>query len=294
MKPPRFRWLLVLSLPFLLLALHRADYLTIPTIVSPVLLVGSFALLVIGFLLHAASWWAVVNAAGCRVAWRDCLAGTGLSVFAKYVPGKLLAVIGRALYLSERSEHPAGKLSVLSFQTQLIALWAGLTLGAAALAGLDRQPVWKWIAVGSWVILTLVVFTGLAHGATEVATRRILRRDVRIPQLELGSTLHVLPWFLGLWACWAAGFQLLAGALGAETSVRVGLAFPLAAVLGIAAVFAPGGLGVREGVLTGVLTLGGLDLTTATTLSIVSRLWFLVGEASSFGIGWIAGHRRPQ
>ena len=75
-----------------------------------------------------------------------------------------------------------------------------------------------------------------------------------------------------------------------ETDIAwsVGLGFPLAATLGIMAVIAPGGLGAREGVLVGYLMLAGVPLAEATTISLASRLWFLVGEAFIFIVGWVS------
>jgi hypothetical protein len=43
-------------------------------------------------------------------------------------------------------------------------------------------------------------------------------------------------------------------------------------------------LGVREGVLAFWLHASGLDINTATTYSLVIRLWMLVGELSVFFI----------
>jgi uncharacterized membrane protein YbhN (UPF0104 family) len=62
----------------------------------------------------------------------------------------------------------------------------------------------------------------------------------------------------------------------------IAFAFGLAGSIGIMAVFAPGGLGVREGILTGFLTLAGVDLPVATTIAVTSRLWFLAGELFIF------------
>jgi len=57
------------------------------------------------------------------------------------------------------------------------------------------------------------------------------------------------------------------------------------------AFIAPGGLGVREGVMVGYLTLAGLPIAEAVTIAGASRLWFLVGEAFIFTVGWLADRR---
>ena len=57
------------------------------------------------------------------------------------------------------------------------------------------------------------------------------------------------------------------------------------------AIFAPGGLGAREGVLVAYLMLAGQTAADATTVAVVARLWFLVGELALFAIGWISDAR---
>ncbi len=68
----------------------------------------------------------------------------------------------------------------------------------------------------------------------------------------------------------------------------MGLVFPLSGTLGILAGFAPGGIGVREGLMVSCLVLAGFEITEAATISIASRLWFLIGESFIFAIGLIA------
>jgi uncharacterized membrane protein YbhN (UPF0104 family) len=104
-----------------------------------------------------------------------------------------------------------------------------------------------------------------------------------------------VPWFVGFWLCWSAGFYLLIVALHTgDLSPMSGLAFPLATALGILALPLPGGIGLREGVLAGVLVAAGLAGSHATTYAVVARLWFLLGEAFMFGVGWIAHRGRDR
>lgn len=59
-------------------------------------------------------------------------------------------------------------------------------------------------------------------------------------------------------------------------------AFSLSVSYGLLAVFMPGGLGVREGIIVLVLTATGLDVKVATTISVISRIWFISGEIFIF------------
>ena len=48
-----------------------------------------------------------------------------------------------------------------------------------------------------------------------------------------------------------------------------------------------GGIGVREGLIASCLVMTGLSVTEAATISVASRLWFLIGEIFIFISGWI-------
>jgi uncharacterized membrane protein YbhN (UPF0104 family) len=51
---------------------------------------------------------------------------------------------------------------------------------------------------------------------------------------------------------------------------------------GILAIFLPGGIGVREGIMTAYLSALGIELELAITIATLSRLWFITGEVFIF------------
>ncbi|MEX0928342.1 MAG: hypothetical protein WD266_08950 [Balneolales bacterium] len=94
---------------------------------------------------------------------------------------------------------------------------------------------------------------------------------------------------------WSAGFYFLILSLtDSPVSPTAGLSFALATNIGIIAIFAPGGLGVREAVIVGYLNYIGLSLAEATTISIASRLWFLAGEVFLFVTGFLCHEFRKD
>ena len=67
-----------------------------------------------------------------------------------------------------------------------------------------------------------------------------------------------------------------------DVPLSVGFSFALACVVAVLALIAPGGIGVREGVLITILIGIGLEKQDAISISVISRLWFLVGEVFIF------------
>ena len=108
-----------------------------------------------------------------------------------------------------------------------------------------------------------------------------------MPKISKWSIFKTLPYFFICWLFLSIGFWMMALAIDSNVSFSISFAFPLAAVLGIAAILAPGGLGAREGVLIVLLKASGLLLETATLISVFSRLWFLIGEIFFFLVAFV-------
>ena len=111
--------------------------------------------------------------------------------------------------------------------------------------------------------------------------RRFLRFWFRIARTEVpegvrpGATFGIR--WMGLyalgWVLQGLAFWILVRSLGLDLTAMAGLpAYPAAYVLGYVAIFAPAGIGVREGVLTGCLQ-PALGINAALAVALVARLW---------------------
>jgi hypothetical protein len=281
------------SLAFLLVYLYRFDYFELPRVERPLLLIASSPLLLLGFVLDTLAWRRVLQSDGCQVSTRAALAASGASVFGKYIPGKLWTVVGRATLVARHTELPAARLSLLTLNAQVLFLWTALLFGLVGMSAVGGLRVWGPVWLGLFLVFSLLLFSRVAHRLAErLLAGRWPSLGERLPSIELQTALQVLPWLVLCWVAWSAGFHLLAlGVMpeSAASSPWMGLGFPLAAAIGIAALFAPGGLGVREGVLAGYLVLAGLTPEWSATIAVLSRLWFLVGELAFFALGMWAG-----
>ena len=286
------KYFVYLSLLFLTIALYKANYLKVPQIFSFPALIASFIFLFAGFINSTISWKQTLKKSHYAIRLRECIAGMGLSIFGKYIPGKIWMVMGRAAYITEKNQLPLGTLSAISLNTQFIAIWIGLIFGMIGLFLLEGLYLWVWIILCLWVCFTIFIFSKLVHTKTEDLIRIVFKKDITLPRLTVKSTLLVMPWFVAYWAFWSIGFYMLVASLiKMDVPWSVGFGFPLAGTLGIMTFISPGGLGTREAVLLGYLTLAGIPVVEATTVAVASRLWFLGGEVFIFIIGWIADKR---
>ncbi len=278
-----FRYIFYASLIFLVIALVKADYLVIPRIFDPVKLIISLLLMFAGFLLNALSWPQVLRHTPCKVNDREGIASHGLAIFGKYIPGKFWVIMGRAEYLARRTGHSRKDLGSLSLDAQFIALWAALLLGTIGMISVKGINLYGISVLSLFVLLSLVIFTPLFHRMAEWLLSRILKKPVKVPQLPLSKVTRAMAWYLMSWGTWSLAFWFLAASLvNGPLPVNTAFAFALGGSIGILSIFAPGGLGVREGILTAYLTLAGIAVQDATTIAVASRLWFLAGEVFIF------------
>ncbi len=272
-----------ISLIFLMIALYKADYLKVPVIHNYFAVVISVLLLFGGFVSNALQWKVILSGSGIKLPSSNAIVSVGLTIFGKYIPGKIWLVVGKAAYVSSMTGAPVSSISLVSLNNQFITLWVGLTLGFIGIMGIGGLHLWGWITFGFWLLLTLLIFSPIFHSTINKLVKLVIKKEVKLPYINFVNVLAILPVFFVTWLCWSAGIYFLVWGLSGEpTTLWNAFAFPLAGSLGIIAVISPGGLGVREGIMTGYFTLAGMDTTLAVTITVMARLWFLLGEIFIF------------
>lgn len=283
-----FKVLLYLSILFLCLTLYRADYLVLPKIHSFLNIWISILLLFTGFLFMCDNWRVVLQQDEVvNISFKDAIISNGLSVFAKYIPGKVMVIIGRALYIGKKYSLPTTKLSFISFKVQIMTLWIGLSIGMISIMKLN--PRFE-IIVLLLMFLLFSAFFLFSKGLKELtikSIKRIFRRDIDYPLLTPSSVINTLPSFILNWISWCAAFYfLIVGLTNTTIPILAGTSFAMASTLAIIAIIAPGGLGIREGILAAVLIGFGIEKSVAISISVASRLWFLIGEIFIFTLAY--------
>lgn len=283
-----FKYLLYISLVFLVIALIRADYFVIPQINHFGILALSILMVLLAFLFVALRWQQLLNRNGLKISLGASLSSSGLPVFAKYIPGKFLIVLGKAGYLNSKYGYANDRLITLSFNDQFLSLWTGIIIGSLGLFQISKFDIWGIIIIVALIILTFLIFSSKPHAIVEKLILRFFKKKVNIPAISFMKTITVLPWYFVYWLLLSAGFYFLIVALSTDNlPYSAGFLFPLATILGIITIIAPGGIGVREGILVFCLKLYGMETELAVTISVASRLWFFCGETFIFLMGLI-------
>jgi glycosyltransferase 2 family protein len=226
--------------------------------------------------------------------WRSMLSGWGqrldgwsaariwvLSSLGKYIPGKVWAVAGMAL-LSQRAGVAAWAATGSAVVMQVLAIGTG-----AAVAGLAGARLLESAQPGTGAVLVLLV-AGAIITVGLLLWPPFLRRLLRLaaPQavgerqptgrgIVVGIATNLIAWLGYGLALWLLGRGLLpASGLGIRLAIAV---FTASYLAGFLALFAPGGIGVREGLFILMLQ-GPLGVGAATSLALASLLLLTVAE----------------
>lgn len=186
----------------------------------------------------------------------------GRSLLAKYVPGGIWQLVGRAMLLRQlNARHNSAYYSGLVEQTISLALCLSIATIASLL--LLSHPALAALAVAV-IALAVAIACWLLPG---IASRRHLRRALLLYTLAM-------PFYLAAYACIATTLPVveLAARLFAGTSA------------GMLAFIVPGGLGVRESVAS---LLGNGQASSLLAAMITVRLITVVLETCLCLLAWI-------
>jgi uncharacterized membrane protein YbhN (UPF0104 family) len=245
----------------------------------PRLLLGSLCV-AISYSLFVVLWRQLLNAFGGRLTLVDAHRIWYFGNLARYVPGKVFQLAGTA-YLA-RAKGISGSTTVAaSVLAQAFVVGSAVIVAVATLGG-GSIPGPTWLPLVVLVGLAALVFTPL-FDAVQAALRRWRPNTFsEVASIGMRQRGLLVGGYVVAWCFFGAGFYLFLSGL---TVVAMEDLWPLVGVsaagyaAGWLAVFAPGGIGVREGVYA-LLLARFLPPSTAAAAAILSRLWLTAVEVA--------------
>ena len=227
----------------------------------------------------------------------ECFRQQNLLTLGKYLPGKIWGMVARGATLAENGVTVAGAV-VATCTEQTLVLHSAILVSAILFASL--QPSLPTAALAIVSILTLAFGAQLLR----IAFRLYLRMAkpgaeiMSAQKIELISSTTYLKFAFGHSVGWIINGLLFASIyhtfFGAAPSIQLlgilMLANTVGVTLGFLAIFSPGGIGVREAVTSGVLTLV-MPLSDAVMLAVLFRLWLLLTDIVVGGLV-VVGNRK--
>lgn len=278
--------LVVISIGFLITRLVQQDMLNWPDSISWPLFLISIVILLLGFLMQSIRWYMLLKIQEPKLTFRDSFISNGITILGKYIPGKVWLIMGRAFYIKSRYEMDVKTVSITSFQNQILAVWSGFVVGGVVLFGLEDEVI-RNLSFVVFVCISLILLLFISKNRiSNFCFNLIPKLGKRIPTLSFLELKTLIPIYISYWLVLCLGFWMLAASLGNEIDFTSATSFALASVVGILAIIAPGGIGVREGILFSVLILSSLSKNETLQLVAFSRVWFLIGELITFFVSF--------
>jgi glycosyltransferase 2 family protein len=239
------------------------------------------AFMLVFHIMLASAWHGILKSHGV-----GCTFGQSAFTFfaanlGKYLPGKVLYVLGRLEFTRQLGVDRLIGLSCFTLEQLQLTLIATLFSLPAITLALGIPKTYTPIVVVTSGILTLLVLMNLHH-IMKLANRVLLRYSNRpdIPALPGLVRLRLLGNYCLAWLIYSASGCLLIESvfgLSPEDFVFVGSAFTAAWLIGFLSVLTPGGIGVREGVLVALL-LPILGAGEASLIAISTRIIWSIAE----------------
>lgn len=257
-------------------------------VIAPASLILSFLLVVVGLAFGTWSWIILLNGLGHRV---PGLRGAQILLvgqLGKYVPGSVWSYVMQ-MELGRQYGVARPRVLITSLYAAGVGVVASLILGSMALPILisDRPQL-------LWLFLLLPVGLVCLHPKVMTWLASIVLKLFRRPPLEHQVSLSVVGGALGTalvsYACYGIHLFLLVNSLvdpDLGTLVLLTGAMSIGFTVGVFAFLLPSGLGAREAVLIGAMTLL-LTLPEAVAMTVVSRMMFTVADIGAAGAAALA------
>ncbi|NCO38542.1 MAG: hypothetical protein COZ06_15530 [Armatimonadetes bacterium CG_4_10_14_3_um_filter_66_18] len=228
------------------------------------------------FALRGLLWQSLLRSFGHPLHFREAFRMWALSELGRYLPGSVWYALGRGHLAAEKGIGAAVTFTCMALELSLVLLGAALIsiagFGAASDSG---RP----LLVAAPVLLVL---------ALALVQPRVLRAVFRSTGRTVPERLPGVRKLLGtlllsgvLWLVMGLSFAVFASSLVPLPWSRwpaAGSAYAASWAIGFLAIVSPGGLGVRESVLTALLR-PLMPAGSAVVVALGSRVWITVAEA---------------
>lgn len=235
---------------------------------------------------------------GCSISYGKALTAYLLSIFGKYIPGKVFMLAARLTCYKEENA-PLSKVTVCFFIENICTLLGAAMLFILSLFFFPNELLgnYRWLTILLIAAFFICINPKIINAVLK-AIGKIFKKELEIP-MKYSQILKVVLMFIGNWLIVGYGFFILVRsvnpAVGWNEMLFCAGVFGISAIMGILAIFVPSGLGVREGII-----LAGLMLimpeSDAAVISVISRLWQTIAEltlaSGAFAVTLVTKRRR--
>lgn len=261
----------------------------------------SIVFLVSGFIIYALSLYTVLKSQKVDTRFMICFTSLGSTIFSKYIPGKVAMIYAIAYKLKTGAKDIS--VAMLAYGTllfQLLIIISGLIAGVFSVIQIGGiSPSIKYLSIVFILSSLILVNSNKFFAIFSRTASKLLKKELVFSSVTKPYIIKILIVSLLFWLLWGSGLFFFIRSLGFELNDQSALIFlyPFSICIGIIAILSPGGIGVREGILAGFIISLGNSVSVAAEISVLSRMWFFLGEIFIFlislMISYITKARKP-
>ncbi|HVP35807.1 MAG TPA: lysylphosphatidylglycerol synthase domain-containing protein [Terriglobales bacterium] len=253
------------------------------------LLIISFFLFALVYLFLIKIWLSLLGKVGSHLGFWKMFKIWFQSNIGKYLPGKIWTVVGMIILLEKEGVSKRKGLTT-SIIGQALSVLSAFVLSFILLGYTLYEKIFSknlvifFLAIlFSIVVLVIVAYPKLLEISINLGLSLVKKERINL-ELKSRDLLLYLVYYIFSWFLFGLAFMVFIQSI---TQVNWNLyltltgAFAFSLTIGFLAVFVPGGLGVREGILVLLLSLY-FPLPVATLISIFSRLYISIVELGGF------------
>lgn len=259
-----------------------------PSLLVSVVLVG------IAYSVLVGVWKLILKQSGYVISYTKMFKIWFVSNLGRYIPGKVWQLLGM-LYLLEREKVPKSKSFTVAILAQVLSSMAGILVMLGFLRydlyrELFSQSLWFLFVLLAFVagVVILIIYPQLLQKVINLGLG-FLKKDKISMNYKPKNLLFYLLSYTGSWLLFGFCFLVFIRSITPapfEMYFGVTGAFAGSVTIGFLAFFAPGGVGIREGVLVALLN-AYFPLPVATLIALLSRIWITLVEVLLFLIAMI-------
>jgi uncharacterized membrane protein YbhN (UPF0104 family) len=211
------------------------------------------------------------------------------SQLGKYLPGKIWIFLGRISYYESRGKSKKSTSVALYFEMVTVLIAGGLIFLASHIFWGEIWPFYSWRHFGWLILLFFLGLVSLHPWVLQKILNWVLVKFGREPislSISYWDVLWIVMVCIVAWLAGGVGFYLFVDSVYPVSPNYIFFltgALAISSTLGLIAIFAPSGLGVREGALVYLLSFV-MATPVAVIISILTRIWMTLIEIGLTGM----------
>ena len=252
----------------------------------------SILLFAFSYFIQIWAWYLITLKLGIAISVQETLRSWFYSQLGKYVPGKVWLFLSRFYFYDSKGKSKKVVTVALYYETVTLIM-ATMILFLASLFFLEGTPSLSFGIPPAGLILLFLLGLLFLHPKILQRIMNVVLGRLRRKPLSLSISYLSVLWILAVcvlsWVIGGVGFYLFVRSVfpvDPRYLLFLTGALAISSTLGLIVLFAPSGLGVREGVLVYLLS-SIMPSSVAVILSVLTRLWMTFIEIGLIGMVYI-------